>query len=115
MLCSARGWRCDPSGLLTHGKPPPSTFNYARDIAPAGTRTSEPQGGYVLWVELPPRVDSMRLYHAALAQGITIGPGYMFSMRNEYHHYIRLNYSYPWNAQTEAALKTLGEMVAKMA
>jgi len=82
---------------------------------PAGTRTSEPQGGYVLWVELPPRVDSMRLYHAALAQGITIGPGYMFSMRNEYHHYIRLNYSYPWNAQTEAALKTLGEMVAKMA
>ncbi|MEX3702539.1 PLP-dependent aminotransferase family protein [Paraburkholderia sp. BR14317] len=82
---------------------------------PAGTRTSEPQGGYVLWVELPPRVDSMRLYQAALAQGITIGPGYMFSMRNEYHHYIRLNYSYPWNAQTEAALKTLGEMAAKMA
>ena len=82
---------------------------------PVGTRTSEPQGGYVLWVELPPRVDSMRLYQAALAQGITIGPGYMFSMRNEYHHYIRLNYSYPWTAQTEAALKTLGELVATMA
>ncbi len=82
---------------------------------PAGTRTSDPQGGYVLWVELPPRVDSMRLYQAALAQGITIGPGYMFSMRNDFHHYIRLNYSYPWTAQTEAALKTLGELIAKMA
>ncbi|WP_321904286.1 aminotransferase-like domain-containing protein [Paraburkholderia tropica] len=82
---------------------------------PAGTRTSDPQGGYVLWVELPPRVDSMRLYQAALAQGITIGPGYMFSMRNDFHHYIRLNYSYPWTAQTEAALKTLGELAAKMA
>ncbi|NLP59662.1 PLP-dependent aminotransferase family protein [Paraburkholderia sacchari] len=82
---------------------------------PSGTRTTDPQGGYVLWVELPPRVDSMRLYRAALAQGITIGPGYMFSMRNDFHHYIRLNYSYPWTAQTEAALKTLGELVARMA
>ncbi|MFP6561174.1 PLP-dependent aminotransferase family protein [Paraburkholderia sp. B3] len=80
---------------------------------PAGTRTSDPQGGYVLWVELPASVDSMRLYQAALARGITIGPGYMFSMRDDFHHYIRLNYSYPWTAQTEAALKTLGDLVAQ--
>ncbi|MDE1181050.1 PLP-dependent aminotransferase family protein [Paraburkholderia sp.] len=82
---------------------------------PSGTRTSAPQGGYVLWVELPENVDSMRLYQAALARGITIGPGYMFSTRNAFHHYIRLNYSYPWTAQTENALKTLGELVARMA
>ena len=81
---------------------------------PAGTRTSSPQGGYVLWVELPPRVDSMRLYQAALARSITIGPGYMFSTRNDFSHFIRLNYSYPWNAQTEHALKTLGELAAGM-
>src|SRR5690606_4059165 len=42
---------------------------------PEGTRTSTPQGGYVLWVELPRHVDSMRLYRAALDLGITIGPG----------------------------------------
>lgn len=82
---------------------------------PAGTRVSSPQGGYVLWVQMPPSVDSMRLYRAALARGITVGPGYMFSTRNDYRNYIRLNYSYPWNAQTEAALKTLGELVAEMA
>jgi len=82
---------------------------------PAGTGVSDPQGGYVLWVELPARVDSMRLYEAALARGVTIGPGYMFSMRNDFHHFIRLNYSYPWTAQTEAALKMLGELVASMA
>jgi DNA-binding transcriptional MocR family regulator len=82
---------------------------------PAGTGVSEPMGGYVLWVELPARVDSMRLYEAALARGVTIGPGYMFSMRNDFHHFIRLNYSYPWNAQTEAALKMLGELTASMA
>ncbi|HEY1997258.1 PLP-dependent aminotransferase family protein [Paraburkholderia sp.] len=81
---------------------------------PAGTRVSAPQGGYVLWVEMPPDVDSMRLYRAALARGITVGPGYMFSTRNDFRHFIRLNYSYPWTAQTEAALKTLGELVAEM-
>ncbi len=82
---------------------------------PACTRTSAPQGGYVLWVELPERVDSMRLYQAALMRGITIGPGYMFSTRNEFHHFIRLNYSYTWTPATETALKTLGELVAQMA
>jgi DNA-binding transcriptional MocR family regulator len=82
---------------------------------PVGTRVSAPQGGYVLWVELPARVDSMRLYRAALARSITVGPGMMFSTRNAFRHFIRLNYSYPWTAQTEAALKTLGELVTQMA
>ncbi|MBN3850505.1 PLP-dependent aminotransferase family protein [Paraburkholderia sp. Ac-20342] len=81
---------------------------------PAGTRVSAPQGGYVLWVELPGWIDSMRLYQAALARGITVGPGMMFSTRNDFRHFIRLNYSYPWTAQAEAALKTLGELVAGM-
>jgi DNA-binding transcriptional MocR family regulator len=78
---------------------------------PPGTRTSTPQGGYVLWVELPERVDSMKLYRAALEAGITVGPGYMFSTRNAFSHYIRLNYSYPWTAQSEAALQRLGALV----
>jgi DNA-binding transcriptional MocR family regulator len=82
---------------------------------PTGTRISVPQGGYVLWVQMPERVNSMRLYQAALALGITVGPGYMFSTRNDFSHFIRLNYSYPWTAQTEAALRTLGGLVAEMA
>jgi DNA-binding transcriptional MocR family regulator len=81
---------------------------------PAGTRTSAPQGGYVLWVELPERVDSMLLYRAALAEGITVGPGYMFSTRNAFSHYIRLNYSYPWTSQREAALQRLGQLVGEL-
>ena len=76
---------------------------------------SAPQGGYVLWVELPERVDSMRLYRAALECGITVGPGYMFSTRNAFSHFIRLNYSYPWTAQSEAALQRLGALVKEHA
>ncbi|WP_433693174.1 PLP-dependent aminotransferase family protein [Paraburkholderia phenoliruptrix] len=86
-----------------------------RRFFPAGTRLSAPQGGYVLWVELPEHIDSMKLYQAALARSITVGPGMMFSTRNHYRHFIRLNYSYPWTTQSEAALKTLGELVTQMA
>jgi DNA-binding transcriptional MocR family regulator len=78
---------------------------------PAGTRMSRPMGGYVLWVELPPRTDSMRLYQLALERGITVGPGYMFSTRDDYRHCIRLNYSYTWSAEIEQALRTVGQLV----
>ncbi|MFL6636187.1 MAG: PLP-dependent aminotransferase family protein [Massilia sp.] len=81
---------------------------------PAGTRVSEPQGGYVLWVELAGGVDAMRLYARALEHGITVGPGHMFSARGSWVNCIRLNYSYPWTQATEEALKTLGRLVAEL-
>ncbi|PLZ02058.1 2-aminoadipate aminotransferase [Burkholderia sp. WAC0059] len=79
---------------------------------PEGTRTSQPAGGYVLWVELPPQVDSMRLYQRALESGITIGPGYMFSTSAAYAHFIRLNYSYAWSPAIEQAVTTLGKLAS---
>ena len=42
---------------------------------PAGTRLSVPAGGMVLWVELPQRLSSQRLFEMALAQGIRVVPG----------------------------------------
>ncbi|MGN7981884.1 PLP-dependent aminotransferase family protein, partial [Burkholderia sp. 22313] len=67
-------------------------------------------GGYVLWVELPAQVDAMRLYQLALEQGITIGPGYMFSIADTYRNFIRLNYSSPWSAVIERAVVTVGKL-----
>ncbi len=83
---------------------------------PEGTRMSNPAGGYVLWVELPPKVDAMRLYTLALDQGITIGPGYMFSVsETTYRNFIRLNYSSPWSSEIEQAVITVGKLVAMCA
>jgi DNA-binding transcriptional MocR family regulator len=67
-------------------------------------------GGYVLWVELPPQVDSLRLYELALERRITVGPGHMFSTSNAYGNFIRLNYSYAWSPSIEKALITLGKL-----
>lgn len=82
---------------------------------PAGTRMSNPAGGYVLWVELPAKVDSMKLYELALERGITIGPGYMFSISSHYRHCIRLNYSSPWSSEIEQAVITVGKLAASCA
>jgi DNA-binding transcriptional MocR family regulator len=82
---------------------------------PEGTRTSTPAGGYVLWVELPEKVDSMRLYQLALENGITIGPGYMFSATNAYSNFIRLNYSYAWSPEIERAVQTVAKLAAASA
>ncbi len=62
----------------------------------------------MLWVELPPQVDGMKLYQKALARGITVGPGYMFSISNSYPNYIRLNYSSAWSSEIEQAVATVG-------
>lgn len=79
---------------------------------PEGTRTSNPEGGYVLWVELPPSIDSMDLYQRALECNITLGPGYMFSVTNSYKNFIRLNYSSPWSREIEQALMTISKIVS---
>jgi DNA-binding transcriptional MocR family regulator len=61
---------------------------------------------------MPPRVDAMRLYELALARGITIGPGHMFSVSDSYRHFIRLNYSTPWSPAIERAVITVGKLAA---
>lgn len=82
---------------------------------PAGTRLSNPAGGYVLWVELPEKVDGMKLYQLALERGITVGPGYMFSASGSYRNFIRLNYSTPWSPEIEQAVITVGKLATTCA
>lgn len=77
---------------------------------PAGTRLTRPQGGYFLWVELPAGSDALALHARALAEGISIAPGPMFSAKRDYAHCIRLNYGHLWDATHEAAIRALGRL-----
>lgn len=82
---------------------------------PVGTRLSDPKGGFVLWVELPPGHDADRLAESALAQNIAIAPGSLFSLDDRFHHCLRLNCGYPVDPVIEAAIKTLGQLVRRSA
>lgn len=76
---------------------------------------SQPAGGMVLWIELPPRVSSLELYRRALAEGITLVPGPVFSARRRLDRFIRLSTGLEWNGRVEAALVRLGQLVSEMA
>ncbi|MDF2489165.1 MAG: putative GntR family transcriptional regulator [Pseudomonas sp.] len=78
---------------------------------PAQTRVSQPAGGYFLWLELPEQVDSLKLFQIALAQGISIAPGPIFSPTRRFGNCIRLNYGSPWTDNAEGAMRTLGRIV----
>jgi DNA-binding transcriptional MocR family regulator len=82
---------------------------------PAGTKISRPAGGYVLWVELPPRVDAVKLYRAALTENVSIVPGVIFSASGQFRNYIRLSCGNPWSDAVERALITLGKLCEKNA
>ena len=78
---------------------------------PAQTRVSQPAGGYFLWLELPEQTDSLKLFQMALAQGISIAPGPIFSATQRFRNCIRLNYGSPWTEASEKAMETLGRIV----
>ena len=80
---------------------------------PRGTRISDPQGGYFLWVELPRGGDALVLQQRAMQAGIGVSPGPMFSPDGaRFRQALRLNCGHPWSAELEAGLVTLGRLAA---
>jgi len=78
---------------------------------PEGTRIGRPRGGFVLWIELPAGADALALGGRALAAGISICPGPIFSPSGGYRNCIRLSAGHPWSERTEGAVEKLGRML----
>lgn len=81
---------------------------------PPETRVTRPTGGQVLWVELPERIDAIELYRRALARHISIAPGPIFSAKQRFRNFIRLNCGNLWSAQIENSLVQLREIMDGM-
>jgi DNA-binding transcriptional MocR family regulator len=80
---------------------------------PPGTKATRPQGGYFLWVELPPRFDALAVHRRALSEGISLAPGHLFSADHRFCHHLRLNYGLHDSAELADALKQLGALLAE--
>lgn len=80
---------------------------------PPGYRMARPPGGYFLWIECAPAVDSLEVHRLALDSGITIAPGPMFSARRQFRNFIRLNYGHPWTAAMDQAVARLGSILRR--
>lgn len=81
---------------------------------PATTRTSRPVGASVLWLQMPIAVDAIQLFDEAMAAGISIAPGQIFSPSNRYRNCLRLSYGHPWSETTERAIRWLGQRVTEL-
>ncbi len=81
---------------------------------PKDIRLSRPQGSFLLWCELPAKVDSLVLFQQARAAGISIAPGPLFSPDGEFRNFIRINCGFPWNARIERSIGVLGHLVQRL-
>jgi len=91
--------------------------HYVHTIAeyfPAGTKTSRPQGGLALWVEFDKRIDTRELYNRALRYKISIAPGRMFTLQDQFQNCIRLCIGLPWSEDLKLRLKQLGSLASKI-
>ena len=83
-------------------------------VLPAGTRISNPQGGFVLWVELPRGVDAIELLQRAFSEKISLTPGMLFSATRKFRNFIRINCGHPWDARIEHAVERIGGLVREL-
>ena len=78
---------------------------------PPGTRFSFPEGGSLLWVELPGNADGMTIYQNAMKRWISILPGAVCSVSDGFKNYIRIGCGQPFTDETERAIRILGGLV----
>lgn len=78
---------------------------------PENTKISQPQGGFMLWLELDKKLDTAVLFDQAIRQKISFAPGRMFTQYNQYNNCMRLNFALEWNDKLEDDIKRLGRLV----
>ena len=78
---------------------------------PPGTRVSRPAGGFVLWLELSPRLNTRPLFHIALDNGICFAPGQAFSASGRFANCLRLSCGHTWDFRVERGIARLGALV----
>ena len=71
----------------------------------------EPKGGIFLWIKLPDNVDTLKLYQAALAAGVSINPGPEWSTdKRDARPSLRLCIASPSHQQIRAGVAVLAEV-----
>ncbi|MCV6612090.1 MAG: PLP-dependent aminotransferase family protein [Amphritea sp.] len=81
---------------------------------PDECRMTFPKGGFLIWLELPRGIDSLRLHQLALKHQISIAPGILFSATDTYRRCIRLNYACFEEAAFSRGIQQLAELIDQL-
>jgi DNA-binding transcriptional MocR family regulator len=81
-----------------------------REEMPAGTRFTEPEGGYQVWVELPGGVDTGDLLEDARRAGVLFAPGSLFHHDGRPSACLRLTFALAGEDEIRRGVRALGEV-----
>jgi DNA-binding transcriptional MocR family regulator len=77
---------------------------------PQGTRVNQPEGGFVLWIQLPEHFDGLDIQRRAAAAGIHILAGEWFSPTKQFRHFIRISCGHPFEV-IRPAVRTIAGLL----
>ena len=81
---------------------------------PRGTRLTIPQGGILLWVQLPQGANNLEVYKKAMEHQIAIVPGIVCSTSGHFDNYIRINCGHPLTEPIQEGIAILGRIVEEL-
>jgi 2-aminoadipate transaminase len=98
-----------------------AVYRHKRDAAIAAmesycgdaVRFDVPAGSFYLWVEMSPDFDWEGVRAECFEHGVYYRPGEMFSANDTSRHYFRLAFSYLNEADIDAGIRILGDVVAQ--
>ncbi|MDP8204237.1 MAG: PLP-dependent aminotransferase family protein [Candidatus Tenebribacter mawsonii] len=76
-----------------------------------GVKWTKPEGGLFLWVSLPSKIDTMKLFYEAIKYKVAFVPGEVFFGENPSTNHMRINFSFASKEQIKEAVKRLAECV----
>lgn len=90
-----------------------NSIKYISAIAryfPEGTKVTQPLGGYFLWIELDQGINTAFLYDQAIKYNISIAPGRMFTLQEQFDNCLRISFGLPWTDELEKKIRLLGTL-----
>lgn len=78
-----------------------------------GLRWTKPEGGLFLWLTLPEYINADEMFPEAVENNVAYVVGSAFHCHQVGHNTMRLNFSYPGEAEMEEGLKRLSKVIEK--
>jgi hypothetical protein len=71
---------------------------------------TRPDGGFLLWVQLPNALNGQDVYRAALAARVAVVPGEVCSSTGRFRNCPRLSCALPWSDRVKHAVQGVGRI-----
>ena len=84
---------------------------WVRQYFPCEICVTRPQGGYMLWIELPETVDMLCVSRQLCRLKLQIAPGSLFSASGKYRNCLRINCAMPLSDKNRESIQKVGEAV----